>query len=131
MVKPQHQEEGVELEILKKKLSTFKGESGRIRGVDDDLLLEILSAWENWMGTAKDFYRSIGCSAKGMASMIGKAKRLKREGHAMPFQEVQIEGITNIDTPTPISCDIEVQDKNKVIRFRKVDLLIEYLKKAA
>lgn len=121
----------MELEVLKKKLSSFKGSGGRIRGVSDDLLLEILSAWENWTGTAREFYKSIGCSQKGMASMLGKAKRLKREGHAIPFQEVQIEGITDVATPSPIVCDIEVQDKNKVIRFRKVDLLIEYLKKAA
>lgn len=121
----------MELEVLKKKLSSFKGDGGRIRGVNDELLIEILSAWENWTGTAKEFYKSIGSSPKGMASMIGKAKRLKREGHSMPFQEVQIEGLTNVPTHSAIPCDIEVQDQNKVIRFRKVDLLIEYLKKAA
>ena len=121
----------MELEILKKKLSTFKGEGGRIRGVSDDLLLEVLAAWETWTGSAKEFYKSIGSSAKGMASMIGKAKRLKREGHVMPFEEIKIEGITDTVNPAPIICDIEVQDKNKIIRFRKVDLLIEYLKKAA
>jgi hypothetical protein len=32
---------------------------------------------------------------------------------------------------TAISCDIEVQESNKIIRFRRVDLLIEYLKKAS
>lgn len=121
----------MELEILKKKLSSFRGEGGRIRGVSDDLLLEVLSAWEHWTGTSKEFYKSIGSSSKGMASMIGKAKRLKREGYSVPFEEVQIEGITDTDLATPITCDIEVQDKNKIIRFRKVDLLIEYLKKAA
>ncbi len=121
----------MELEILKKKLSAFKGDGGRIRGVSDDLLLEILSAWENWAGSAKEFYKSIGSSSKGMASMLGKAKRLKREGHTIPFEEIEIAGITDITPPSPINCDIEVQDKNKVIRFRKVDLLIEYLKKAA
>ena len=121
----------MDLEILKKKLSSFRGDGGRIRGVSDELLLEVLSAWENWTGSAKEFYKSIGSSQKGIASMIGKAKRLKREGHSMPFQEVQIEGITNADSPAPVICDIEVQDKNKIIRFRKVDLLIEYLKKAA
>jgi len=121
----------VELEILKKKLSSFRGEGGRIRGVSDELLLEVLSAWEHWTGSSKDFYKSIGSSPKGMGSMIGKAKRLKREGHSMPFQEVHIEGITDVTTPSPIPCDIEVQDKNKIIRFRKVDFLIEYLKKAA
>jgi len=120
----------VELEVLKKKLSTFRGEGGRIRNVNDDLLLEILSAWENWSGTSKEFYRSLGSSKTGMASIIGKAKRLKREGHSLPFEEVKIEGVTDTDNPAPLMCDIEVQDKNKIIRFRKVDLLVEYLKKA-
>ena len=121
----------MELEILKKKLSTFKGEGGRIRGVSDDLLLEVLSVWENWAGTASAFYKSIGSSQKGMASMIGKAKRLKRDGHSIPFEEVKIEGITDTNNPQSIICDIEVQDNNKIIRFRKVDHLVEYLKKAA
>lgn len=121
----------MELEIVKKKLSSFRGDGGRIRGVNDELLLEVLSAWENWTGSSKNFYKSIGSSQKGIASMIGKAKRLKRDGHSIPFQEVQIEGITDVASPSPIACDIEVQDKNKIIRFRKVDLLVEYLKKAA
>ena len=63
--------------------------------------------------------------------MIGKAKRLRREGHSVPFEEISIEGTTSSDSFTPLSCDIEVQDNNKTIRFGKVDLLIEYLKKAA
>ena len=121
----------MELEILKKKLSAFRGEGGRIRNVSDDLLLEVLSAWEHWTGTSREFYTRIGSSKTGIASMIGKAKRLKRDGAAMPFQEVSIEGITDTENSAPVICDIEVQDKNKIIRFRKVDLLIEYLKKAA
>lgn len=121
----------MDLEVLKKKLSTYKNARGQVRGVNDDLLLEVLSAWEHWTGTAKDFYKSIGISPNGMASMIGKAKRLRREGHAIPFEEVKVEGITESGTPTPISCDIEVQHGNQIIRFRKVDPLIEYLKKAA
>ena len=121
----------MELEVLKKKLSSFRGEGGRVRNVSDELLLEVLSAWENWTGPSKSFYKSIGSSQKGIASMIGKAKRLKRQGVSLPFEEVTIEGITHTETPSPIICDIEVQDKNKIIRFRKVDLLIEYLKKAA
>ena len=121
----------MELEVLKKKLSTFRGAGGRIRGVSDDLLLEILTAWEQWTGTSKEFYRCLGSSKTGMASMIGKAKRLKREGYSLPFEEVKVEGITDTNNPNPVVCDIEVQDKNKIIRFRKVDLLVEYLKKAA
>jgi hypothetical protein len=121
----------MDLEVLKKKLSTYKNSRGQVRGVNDDLLLEVLSEWEHWTGSAKEFYKSIGISSTGMASMIGKAKRLKREGHSAAFEEVKVEGFSDLDNPTPITCDIEVQDKNKIIRFRKVDLLIEYLKKAA
>jgi len=121
----------VELEVLKKKLSTFKTEGGKVTNVSDDLLLEILSAWENWTGSAHAFYTAIGSNHRKMASMMGKAKKLKRGGHSLPFEEISVEGITNASSPAPIVCDIEVQDKNKIIRFRKVDLLIEYLKKAA
>ena len=122
----------MELEVLNKKLSTFRGEGGRVRNVSDELLLEVLSAWEHWNGTARDFYKSIGISSKGMASVLGKAKRLKREGHSIPFNEISIEGVTGtIDQSTSIICDIEVQHQNQIIRFRKVDLLIEYLKKVA
>lgn len=121
----------MELEILKKKLSSFKGEGGRVTRVSDDLLLEILSAWENWTGSAKDFYRGIGSNSKKMARMIGKAKQLKRDGAPTPFQELSIEGITDNESSPSVPCDIEVHEKNKVIKFRKVDLLVEYLKKVS
>lgn len=121
----------MELEVLKKKLSSFRGEGGRVTNVSDELLLEILSAWEQWTGTASDFYRGIGSNHAKMAKMMGKAKRLKREGVTMPFQEIAIEGVTDGSSSSTIPCDIEVEDKNKIIRFRKVDLLIEYLKKAS
>jgi hypothetical protein len=121
----------MDLEVLKKKLSAFKGEGGRIRNVSDELLLEVLSNWELFSGTARDFYRGIGSSKEGIASILGKAKRLKREGATMPFSELRVEGITDVPSSMSIGCDIEVQENNKVIRFRKVDLLIEYLKKAS
>ena len=120
----------MELEVLKKKLSSFKGEGGRVTKVSDELLLEILHAWENWTGSSHSFYTAIGSNHRKMAKMMGKAKKLRREGHAIPFEEISIEGVTDTDNPAPLVCDIEVQHKDKIIRFRKVDPLIEYLKKA-
>jgi hypothetical protein len=83
----------MDLEVLKKKISTFRGEGGRVLKVSDELLMEILMAWENWSGPAKGFYKAIGVSQKGMASMLGKAKKLKREGHfpVEEFKEVVLE----------------------------------------
>ena len=57
----------MDLEVLKKKLSTYRGEGGRVTKVSDDLLLEILSAWENWTGSAHSFYTAIGSNQKKMA----------------------------------------------------------------
>ena len=58
----------MDLEILKKKISTFRGEGGRVKITDDSLLMEILQAWEQWKGPIKDFYRAIGVSQTGRVS---------------------------------------------------------------
>ena len=46
--------------ILKKRLSTFKNDKGAIRGVSDELIMDILKTWEQWTGSAKSFYQSLG-----------------------------------------------------------------------
>ena len=55
---------------LKKKLSTYVSDKGYLKGVNDDLLYEILVAWENWTGPSKEFYRSLGFSFRQMAALI-------------------------------------------------------------
>ena len=127
----------MDLEILKKKISTFRGDGGRLRFTDDGLLMEILAAWEQWKGPSKDFYRAIGVSAKGMASAIGKAKKLRREGYfpASDFKEVRVDdggaGTGSGSGLGPCSgIELGLAD-GKVIRFPAVDPLLEYLKKAA
>ena len=124
----------MDLEVLKKKISTFRGDGGRVRITEDDLLMEILRAWEQWTGPTSGFYTSIGVSQKGMASIIGKAKKLRREGHfpAEEFKEIKV------DSP-PLStgfgggpCGIEMSwDNGKVIRFSEVSQLVDFLKKVA
>ena len=78
---------------LKRKLSAFVSDKGYLKGVSDDILYELLVAWENWTGTNSDFYRSLGFSCKQMAGLIGKAKRLKREGYfgASEFKQLKID----------------------------------------
>jgi hypothetical protein len=124
----------MDLEILKKKISTFRGEGGRVRITDESLLMEILLAWEQWTGPMKGFYQAIGVSSKGMASVIGRAKRLRREGHfpADEFKEVKIEGSAGVPAGAVPCMGIELDLKDgKVIRFPQVDQLLEFLKKAA
>jgi len=126
----------VDLEILKKKVSSYRDDSGRVRKVSDELLMEILEAWEQWTGPASGFYSALGVSSKGISSIIGKAKKLKREGFPSgEFKEVQIaQGTVGSGFPPTVvgSSSIDLcWDHGKVIRFQHVDQLIDFLKKVA
>jgi hypothetical protein len=117
--------------VLKKKISTFRGDGGRVKITDDNLLLEILSEWEKWTGPADGFYRAIGVSQKGISSIIGRAKRLRREG--FPAQEFKEIKVFDPGTSNHGPCQgIEIAwDNGKLIRFQMVDQLVDFLKKVA
>lgn len=125
----------MDIEVLRKKISTFRGEGGRVRITDDSLLLEILVGWEQWKGPIKEFYKAIGVSREGMASIIGKAKKMRREGHfpAEEFKEVKIADGGPVAVSNLSGCNvIELSWENgRIIRFGQVELLIDFLKKAA
>lgn len=123
----------MEMEVLKKKISTFKSPSGRVCKLSDELLFEVLTAWENWSGSRLSFYSAIGVSQKGFASIIGKAKKLKREGHfpAEEFKELQLAPTGSSSsslTNGPYGILLRLEDK-RVIKFREVDQLIDFLNK--
>ena len=56
------------------------------------MLIDILLAWENWTGPLSGFYAAIGADHRKMAKLIGRAKKLKREGHfhSEGFKEIKI-----------------------------------------
>ena len=125
----------MDVEILRKKISTFRGEGGRVRITDDTLYMEILTAWEQWKGPIKEFYRAIEVSKTGMAGIIGKAKKMRREGHfpASDFKEVKVtEGLAGSGLASTPCSGIELcSPDGRIIRFPGVDPLLEFLKKAA
>lgn len=123
---------------LKKKLSTYVSAKGYLTNVSDDVLYEVLVAWENWTGSSKEFYRGLGFSQTQMAGIIGKAKKLKREGHfgSGDFKQVSVEGgldsvasTVNLSSPC-IGAEI-TWTNGRVIRFAGVDMLLDFLKKAS
>ena len=124
----------MELEVLKKRISTFKGEGGRVSITDDSLLMEILFAWEQWTAPADGFYKAIGVSRNGISSIIGRAKKLRREGFPTDgFKEVKIvDGVPLSAGNLPPCSGIELcMEGGKLIRFQQVDQLIDFLKRAA
>ena len=115
--------------ILKKRLNTFKNAKGALYGLPDDLIIELVQAWERWPGSAKSFYQSIGIKKQQMGFIIKKGKRLFKEGKEKlgPFKPVEIKK-TPLDNKIPIILSL---DRKKSIRFYQVDHLIEFLKKSA
>lgn len=124
----------MDLSILKKKISSYRTAKGSLTKVPDELAMEILYCWEEWAGPASGFYQAIGINPKKMASVLGKAKKLKREGFGVSeFKELQIEQEAGqVRELAPPCSGVEVIWKDgQVIRFHQVDLLMEFLKKAA
>lgn len=122
----------MDLEVLRKKLSSYRTEKGRITRVSDDLLVEILIAWEQWTGPAAGFYSALGADHRKMASLIGRAKKLKREGRFPEevFKEIRVAESVSAGL---IPCSgVEILWENgKLIRFSQVEQLIDFLKKVA
>jgi hypothetical protein len=121
----------MDLTILKKRISTFRSEKGKLINVSDELLMELLLAWEGWSGPASGFYAALGLDHRKLAKLMGRAKKLKREG-VFPesgFKQIKVE---SAPTPALGSCGIELAWENgRVIRFAQVELLVDFLKKVA
>lgn len=122
----------MDLEILKKKISTYRSEGGKLTKVSDELTMEILHAWENWTGPAAGFYSAIAVDHRKMAVILGRGKRLKREGHfpVEEFKEIKIES-SGAGFSGPQSGIELAWDQGKVIRFTQVEQLVDFLKKVA
>ena len=127
----------MDLTMLSKKISSYRTPKGRVTKLPDEILGEILQAWEQWPGTANDFYRALGSHQKKMAKLMGKAKQLKRDGafDGLNFTEVIVEGAASTLSTSKLSGDctgIElVWDNSKIIKFGNSDLLLDFLKKVA
>ncbi len=124
----------MDLTVLKKKISSYKTPTGKVTKVPDELIIEILHAWEQWTGPAAGFYAEIGVSAKKMAGIIGRGKKLKREGHfpEADFKEIKLDSATGqLMELFPCSGVELVWEGGRIIRFSQVDLLLDFLKKVA
>lgn len=124
----------MDLEVLKKRISSYRTPKGRLTRVPDEILVDILIAWEQWTGPASGFYSALGADQRKMATLIGRAKRLKREGvfPSEAFKEVKLINETISVGPGGPCSGIEIfWEGGKLIRFQQVEQLVEFLKKSA
>ena len=123
----------MELEILKKKISSYRTEGGLVKNVSDELLREILHAWEQWTGPTSGFATAVGMHRHSIPKLIGKAKKLKREGFPSgDFKEIKVIEAASASGSLNGCNVIELSWENgRLIRFGQVDQLIDFLKKAA
>jgi len=122
--------------ILKKRLNTYRTtKTGQLRDVADDVVMEVLRSWESWPGKAKDLYAELGLSKMQLVTMIQKAKRLVKSGvvSESEFREIKMD-VAGAGSPAgAVPCQgIElVWDGGKLIRFARVDELLDFMKRAA
>jgi hypothetical protein len=116
--------------VLRKRLSSFRTKKGSYTRVSDDLLVDILRAWESWAGSSKEFYQSLGVRKGQLAPMIKKGKKLSKKGNygSGEFKELKLESLVGAPSGMPIEISWE---NGKVIRFSQVEALVDFLKKVA
>ena len=123
--------------ILKKRLNTFKaGKSGRLQEISNDVVQAVHRAWENWPGTTAEFCRELGVSSPQMGVIIKKGKSLIKSGVVTEseFHEVAMAAgaVVPGQAGTEPCTAIELRwSEGRVIRFPRVDDLLDFLKKAA
>lgn len=120
---------------LKKKMSSYVSDKGYLKNVPDDILYELLVSWENWTASSKEFYASLGFTHRQMASLIGKAKKLKREGYfgEGDFKQIQLPVEVAQESIASSASGVAelVLSNGRLIRFLTVEHLLDFLKKSA
>ena len=117
----------METNVLKKRLNTYKSGKGNLTRVDDEVVMDVLRAWEQWQGSTADLYRELGLTKMQLVTMIQKGKRLVKKGAVTgsDFKEIKISPETNESRDK-----IELSwDRGWTIRFSTVNQVIEFLEK--
>jgi len=113
--------------VIKKRLNTYKSNGGRLSKVDDEVVLDVLRAWENWQGSTAELYRELGLSKMQLVTMIQKAKKLVKNGAVSGGSFKEISVVAAIGGGTG-DYAIEVSwEGGRLIRFKEVRQLVEFL----
>lgn len=115
--------------VIRKRLNTYKSEGGRLSKVDDEVVLEVLRAWENWQGSTADLYRELGLSKMQLLIMLKKGKELVKNGVGSggSFKEISISAAPIGSAGAGYAIEVSMEH-GRLVRFKEVSQLVEFLK---
>ena len=119
----------MEFAVLKKKLTSYRSKDGKLKKVPGELLVAVLRAWEAYTGPMVAFSRDVGLRQSQLGPLIHRARLYVKNSiqGAEDFTEIQVTEGPPIGEGT-----IELSwDGGKIIRFKRADDLVEFLKKVA
>lgn len=119
----------MEFAVLKKKLASYRSKDGKLKKVPGELLVAVLRAWEAYTGPMAEFGREVGLRQSQLGPLIHRARLYAKNSvqGAEDFTEIQV-----VEGPPVGEGTIELSwEGGKVIRFRRADDLVDFLKKVA
>lgn len=119
----------MEFTVLKKKLTSYRSKDGKLKKVPGELLVAVLRAWEAYTGPMTEFGREVGLRQSQLGPLIHRARLFAKntvEG-AEDFTEIKVA-----EGPPVGEGTIELTwEGGKVIKFKRADELVDFLKKVA
>jgi hypothetical protein len=121
----------MDFEILRKKLDAYKTSGGSYKNIKSELLVELLRAWEEHRGPSTVLAKQLGMKAGQLARQIREARKAATRGEAIDpaFQALQMQ--SSGESPSGASEIVLSWGGDKVVKFPNVDLLVDFLRKAA
>lgn len=126
----------IDLIILRKKIDGFRAGNGVLQNVPAELLLELRQAWENYTGSPGDFRRELGMKIGTLRKLLVESKKLNHvlasaEAVGIVSSEDQTAAVAENARSSGSQLELVYDGANKIIRFPSVDVLVEFLRKAA
>ncbi len=121
----------MDFEIMRKKLDAYKTPGGSYKNIKGELLVELLRAWEEYTGPSTELAKQLGMKRHQLARQIREARKaaLRNDAVDPAFQALQIPESLESNSVRAV---IEISwGGDKVVKFPNVDLLVEFLRKAA
>jgi hypothetical protein len=121
----------MDFDTLRKKLDAYKTPGGSYKNIKSELLVELLRIWEEHSGPSTALAKQLGMKSGQLARQIREARKAAARGESIDpaFEALQVQSSAERDT-----AGVEIVlswGGDKLVKFQNVDLLVDFLRKAA